>query len=46
LADKAFRDVPEHYGYVQSQIITKFLQALTDKVAGKATSMLKPIAVV
>lgn len=40
LADKAFRDVPEHY--VQSQIITKFLQALTDKAAGKAASMLKP----
>ena len=40
LADKAFRDVPENY--VQSQIITKFLQALTDKAAGKAASMLKP----
>jgi hypothetical protein len=40
LADKAFRDVPEHY--VQSQIITKCLQALTDKAAGKAASMLKP----
>ena len=40
LADKAFRDVPEHY--VQSQIITKFLQALTDKAAGKVASMLKP----
>jgi hypothetical protein len=40
LADKAFRDVPEHY--LQSQIITKFLQALTDKAAGKAASMLKP----
>jgi DNA-binding ferritin-like protein len=33
-ADKAFRDVPEHY--VQSQIIKIFLQALTDKAAGKA----------
>jgi hypothetical protein len=40
LADKAFRDVPEHY--LQSQIITKLLQALTDKAAGKAASMLKP----
>ena len=36
LADKAFRDVPEKY--VQSQIITKFLQALNDKEAGKAAS--------
>lgn len=40
LADKAFRDVPENY--VRSQTITKFLQALTDKAAGKAASMLKP----
>jgi hypothetical protein len=38
LADRAFRDVPVHY--VQSQIITKCLQALTDKAAGKAASML------
>jgi hypothetical protein len=40
LADKAFIDVPEHY--VQSQIITNILQALTDKAVGKAASMLKP----
>lgn len=40
LADKAFREVPRQY--VQSQIITKFLQASTDKAAGKAAAMLKP----
>lgn len=40
LADKAFKEVPEKY--VTSQVITKFLQALNDKEAGKAASMLKP----